>query len=931
MKRIDIIYKYIQDFSLALPKDKLTGRVGIDATALAEALQILRSNASRELNALHRMGKIIKFNGRPVLYFDRQYLETALQLKLPDTAPTLDSIETTPTITAKTPTKTGFDTLIGASDSLKKPVEQSKAAILYPPNGLHTLIVGQTGVGKTLFARLMYEYGIEMGRFKKAAPFITFNCADYYNNPQLLIAHIFGHAKASFTGADSAKAGLVEAADNGILFLDEIHRLPPEGQEMIFYFMDTGTFNRLGETERTRTARVFIICATTENPDSVLTKTFIRRIPNIITLPPLSDRTVKEKFYILKLLFTQEALRINRPLNISADAVKALIGSIGPGNIGQLKSNIKLLCAQAFLHSFANDTSIEISYETMPEKLKSGLIQLSENRSERDLLSHYISDELSIKPNQSTVSTDDTSEIPFNLYRMLEDKISMLEKRGLNKPLINEMIKSDVNLYIKSFYNNETNISLTIHQRLAKIIDDDIINFTEQIALIVSEKITLCSSDRFIYAFAMHLSVFFKRIKLNKSLQESTIRETIDRSSPIFQTALIIKKAIEDYYHVEVPANEVDYFAIMLNSLSADDTNDKIQIIVAMHGVDTATSITAVAKKLFNNSAYDNLAAFNMPLENSPPETLENIITYLKTRSCSKGVLMLTDMGSLCNIGRLISERLNIQVKTIDMVSTPLILEAMRKADIAGINLTVLFESLRNFKGYNQDIDSTSANDLPEAIVAICSSGQGTAVKLVSLLNDLLSQITSKPIKLFTASVVNMQKKIAEVQKTHKVIAAVGLADPKMDMPFIPLEKIISGEVENILRQLTGAAMPSFSADQPKDTLILKSFLKDSLGEMLIYLNPQKIIDTLLRFDHTLEKSLNLTLTNPLRIRLLVHTGCALERMVTGNGLQYDEQEYGEIDTQKFNCVKKAALIFSSSIQLTLTDDEICFITAQLQ
>ena len=84
---------------------------------------------------------------------------------------------------------------------------------------------------------MMFEYGKEVGRFATNAPFVTFNCADYYNNPQLLISHIFGHIKGAFTGADKSVPGLIESANEGILFLDEIHRLPPEGQEMIFFIL----------------------------------------------------------------------------------------------------------------------------------------------------------------------------------------------------------------------------------------------------------------------------------------------------------------------------------------------------------------------------------------------------------------------------------------------------------------------------------------------------------------------------------------------------------------------------------------------------------------------------------------------------------------------------------------------------------------------
>lgn len=55
------------------------------------------------------------------------------------------------------------------------------------------------------------------------------------------LSHILDHVKGAFTGTDKEKEGIVEKADGGILFLDEIHRLPSEGQEMVFYFMDTGS------------------------------------------------------------------------------------------------------------------------------------------------------------------------------------------------------------------------------------------------------------------------------------------------------------------------------------------------------------------------------------------------------------------------------------------------------------------------------------------------------------------------------------------------------------------------------------------------------------------------------------------------------------------------------------------------------------------
>ncbi|WP_162917789.1 sigma 54-interacting transcriptional regulator, partial [Listeria monocytogenes] len=78
-----------------------------------------------------------------------------------------------------------FYDLIGDNDSLKTPVEQVKAAVLYPPNGLLTIFLVQSCVGKTLFAALMDRFSHHANRLPADSPFIIFNFADYYNNPQL--------------------------------------------------------------------------------------------------------------------------------------------------------------------------------------------------------------------------------------------------------------------------------------------------------------------------------------------------------------------------------------------------------------------------------------------------------------------------------------------------------------------------------------------------------------------------------------------------------------------------------------------------------------------------------------------------------------------------------------------------------------------------
>ena len=142
MKRSERIYQYIAENSKALTGQELTGQIGFDAQEIADKLDILRNNVSKELNELHRQDKIVKFTGRPVRYVDRETLAELLGLELGQGPLQFRDVEECKRLFAGEAEEEAnpFARLIGADKSLKRQVEQGKAAILYPPDGLHTLI-----------------------------------------------------------------------------------------------------------------------------------------------------------------------------------------------------------------------------------------------------------------------------------------------------------------------------------------------------------------------------------------------------------------------------------------------------------------------------------------------------------------------------------------------------------------------------------------------------------------------------------------------------------------------------------------------------------------------------------------------------------------------------------------------------------------------
>jgi transcriptional regulator with AAA-type ATPase domain/mannose/fructose-specific phosphotransferase system component IIA len=588
-----------------------------------------------------------------------------------------------------------FKNLIGYDRSLKKQVEQAKAAILYPTFGLHTLIIGPPGSGKSYLAELMYKFRCQM---IKPCSFETLNCADYYNNPQLLMSYLFGHAKGAFTGADSDSVGLVEKANDGILFLDEVHRLPPEGQEMLFYLIDKGIYHRLGDAA-IRKANLMIISATSENPDSSLLKTFLRRIPIIIMMPGLDDRPYEEKFEIIKNIFRDEAKRVNKRIYIYPEVITILINYKFEGNVGELKSTIQLLCAKAFLKNYnISNEELKIDITLLPDNMKIS------NENYRQNIIHE--DPLVVLPDGNEKLIE-----KYDLYDHIIERYKLLEQQGYNKNDINDRI----GLYIDSYYRSTINkFKSTNVKEIEKLVDKRIINVSSDIKEFAEKKLNIKLNDNFLYAFSFHLEALIKRINSGLPISNTKLNEIRSKYEDEFKVSEEIVKMIRYKFKIDVPPDEIGFITLFLISgIKNIDEKKSVSIMVLMHGDGAAKNIANVVNKLLN---ITKVAYFDMPLDMNVDDALVKIINISKEIHEDKGILYLVDMGSLKNISGIVSKMTGIKTRVIDSVSTPIVLEAARKAYFLNEDLDEIYNSIYG--------DTYSNKNKKCCIITICSTGE---------------------------------------------------------------------------------------------------------------------------------------------------------------------------------------------------------------
>lgn len=933
MKRKDLIYQYVKKNTEQLTKEEIEFGNGLTTISIAEELNIIRNNVSKELNELVREEKIVKLTGRPVRYVDASCLTWKPLTTKVNSYKEHTLINNNKEKIKKTKDKSDknlFDYMIGSNGSLKNQMEQAKAAIFYPPKGLNSLIIGPTGSGKTFFANAMYEYSQSKGVIDQKKSMIIFNCADYSQNPQLLMSHLFGHTKGSYTGATEDKDGLLLKADQNMLFLDEIHRLPPEGQEMLFYFMDNGTFQRLGDTEERLTANVRIICATTEDPNSALLKTFVRRIPITIQLPSFNERPAKERVQLVKLLLSIEAKRINKRIVVDESVVKALLGSVTYGNVGQLKSNVQLACAKGFLNSMDNHKEVSIVMEDLTPIIQDGLIHLAKHREELNEISHYLEPRLVLQPDNSVyILETDAYELPFNLYEIIGDKAALLKAEGVNAENIENFITTDINLHLKSFYKTNQ-LNFDNEKSLTDIVDQKIITLTKEIRVMAEEHLEYQFKDNFLYAMSLHLSSFIKRSKegVVQTKTNKELENLISSYKKEYSVALMIKDHIKIKYQIIVPEVECWYLTMLLVSLKEQNMVGQVGIVVAAHGRSTATSMVQVVTKLLN---VQNIVAVDMPLEMSPNHVYTVIQDAVQQVNEGSGVLLLVDMGSLTSFGNKLMREMDIPIKTIDMVTTPVVLEAARKISLTDSSLDDIHDSLKNFRGYSHFVDyphpskKEELNKIayqPKAIITICSTGEGTAIVIKKRVEELLATFIDEEIEVISVSLVGMNATIEKLAESYTILATAGVSKPSIQVPHLTLEELFQSFGKERIKQIVLESQDSES--YLVESMDTKELCEEYLGMYFTFLNPKKMIPILWEYSEIIETDKKQTFSNSLKIGLVMHIAGVFERVLLNDTLSLEEMNLES--HPYFNAVRDANTMVKTKLNLLIPDSEIGYI-----
>jgi formate hydrogenlyase transcriptional activator len=246
-----------------------------------------------------------------------------------------------------------IDGVLGTSEVMEYVVSKIQQVAPTPST---VLLLGETGVGKTLLAQAIHNLSARRSR-----PLVTLNCAAI--PPTLVESELFGHEKGAFTGAQVRRAGRFEIAHGGTLFLDEIGELPLDLQAKLLRVVQDGEFERVGSSASLKTD-VRLIVATNHHMDADVRAGRFRQDLwyrlNIfpITVPPLRQRPEDIPLLVAHLL-QKHCRKMGRPvLEVSRATIATLQAHAWPGNVRELENVIER--AVILSHGKWAEISVEI-------------------------------------------------------------------------------------------------------------------------------------------------------------------------------------------------------------------------------------------------------------------------------------------------------------------------------------------------------------------------------------------------------------------------------------------------------------------------------------------------------------------------------------------------------------------------------------------
>ncbi len=797
---------------------------GIETKDVAKSLNMQRSNVSTALNELVKEGKLEKSSTRPVLYS----LATQKNLVSEDSC---------------------FNQLIGQNGSLRTSIQLAKAAILYPNKSLNIGISAKPGCGSSSFATLIYQFAKESRVLSQEAPFVKVSLYGFRNNAELIDEALFGKN-------GNLKTSSFEKARNGVLFIDKIEYLNAKQISRIHDFLDTGRVYDENHVNFEDYSDVILIVGGDLSAGIIA----LEKMPIFIELPELKDRPMDEVFELVNYFFSIEANNSKRSIEVTIEAIEALLLAEYSFNAKELALSIKVACANAYVRVVDNPNSnIQVCLDDFKPQVRKGLLKKKTHGKDLSFIENHGSSIFYDKDTGYQKYSDFYSDT--DIYSEINSRYSQMMDKGIKQSSIEQVINTHIeNLYYR-FYHTSNGVE-GINQ-LEKIVDPEIVRDVQTWMDSVAKRLNREFNTNVFYGLCLHINALLtSKQNLGKIGDEQAVSIITDFPEE-FAASSRLADLIKFRYNQELKINDIALITMFLVK-SDEDEQGKVKLLYIFHGNGTASSLRDVTNALTrSNHTY----AYDLQLDKPTETAMEEIRELIQKIDEGPGVIVMYDMGSIKTMLDTLSEEMDVKIRMVQVPVTMIGIDIARKcvmdSDIDSVYHATHLNSLTRYE---------EKEKLNKIIVTLCETGDGGATQLKHYI-DQYSKLRMKTFPLAVSNRKDLIKEIINLKKTYDIHCFVGTFDPKLyGIPFISISKVFSNPKEVLDKILLFEPIYTKTIDYAQ--------IYTYLEETLVYTPLAKIKSTLPGVID--ELSIFYELDESQKIGLFMHIVSLIENLLAG-------------------------------------------------
>ncbi|MDR1532273.1 MAG: PRD domain-containing protein [Clostridiales bacterium] len=887
---------------------RLCGEAEQTTQTIAEALQMGRENVSRVLNALAEEGLAQKSGGRPVRY-------RLIPRKEDDC----------------------FSNVPGADGSLRRAVQLAKAAIVYPGGKPDILLIGPRGTGKSYLAELMFRYAAASQRIKGNTPYVTFDCQDLQGGTEL--DSVFVEAHGGFLHID--KAQLLELGAR-----KHLHKLRREHGNDDFFL---------------------IISCDPSNPAAL--DYFCKHTDIAIRLPPLAERPLEERLALVQSFLTLEAARAKRQLVISAELLRCLLlYDCSNYNILQLKGDIKMACAVAYLRDTGPGGQIHLYISDFEPYVRRGFLAYRDRREEieRIIPSDY---SYTFSDSSMQMSVLDRAKLRgITLYSQIDQRAGELAASGFGADEVRTILQTEYRAMFRC-YRREISRQVFNKEQLLKLVDERVIELVERFLAAVSrdslgqvfgtaavapwdarnilgadgntptghsaiatearpaaearpatDKLPEPFPVSAFYSLCLHINAMLRGAEggggKKPAVCGNTSRTIGGHSSNIvrlsdekhrgeYALAARLAAEVEQSFSVSVSEDEVALLALLL--CSEDETaaeSHKPVILLALHGRGIAASIALALNSVVKS---DNVFYCEIPLEQDSGKTYSALKECAERAHQGGGIVIFYDMEYLFPFFGLLETETNIPIRAVCLPILPFGVECARKS-VTAPSVDALYSDC-----------AAALASIPKpparAILCLCATGEGCAEELKTYIQRNGDIGGMEVITLQSFDKERLKDQVKAIRQQFVPHCIVGRNDPKLyGIPFIPISDVLGSDPKHL------PAVLRFK--QREMNRIGKDELFLYLEEQLEHIDVAKLRRLLPGIVERVNRIMPVSLDT--EVGLLMHLACCVNRLAGGEQVPKNlrRDEIIRDHPEAYRALRKELKPLEQAFKIIIPDDE---------